>query len=24
MDVVHPFDRPQKDWMVRFSITEGF
>ena len=24
MDVVHPFDRPQKDWMVRFSLTEGF
>jgi len=24
MDIVHPFDRPQKDWMVRFSITEGF
>jgi Tol biopolymer transport system component len=24
MDVVHPFDRPQKNWMVRLSITEGF
>ncbi len=24
MDVVHPFDRPQKDWMVRFSLTQGF
>jgi sugar lactone lactonase YvrE len=24
MDIVHPFDRPQKDWMVRFSLTEGF
>jgi hypothetical protein len=24
MDVVHPFDRPQKHWMVRLSITEGF
>ncbi len=24
MDVVHPFDRPQKDWMLRFSLTEGF
>jgi hypothetical protein len=24
MDVVHPFDRPQKNWLVRFSITEGF
>jgi len=24
MDVVHPFDRPQKNWMVRFSLTEGF
>lgn len=24
MDIVHPFDRPQKNWMVRFSLTEGF
>jgi Tol biopolymer transport system component len=24
MDVVHPFDRPQKNWLVRFSLTEGF
>ena len=24
MDIVHPFDRPQKDWMIRFSLTEGF
>ena len=24
MDVVHPFDRPEKNWMVRFSITEGY
>jgi Tol biopolymer transport system component len=24
MDVVHPFDRPQKDWMVRLSLTQGF
>src|SRR5438445_794265 len=24
MDIVHPFDRPQKNWLVRFSITEGF
>jgi len=24
MDVVHPFDRPQKNWIVRFSLTEGF
>ena len=24
MDVVHPFDRPGKNWMVRFSLTEGF
>ena len=24
MDVVHPFDRPQKNWMLRFSLTEGF
>lgn len=24
MDIVHPFDRPQKNWMVRFSITQGF
>jgi len=24
MDVVRPFDRPQKNWMVRFSLTEGF
>ena len=24
MDIVHPFDRPGKNWMVRFSLTEGF
>ena len=24
MDVVHPFNRPQKNWMLRFSLTEGF
>ena len=24
MDVVHPFQRPQKDWMVRFSLTPAF
>ena len=24
MDVVHPFNRPQKNWMVRFSLTQGF
>ena len=24
MDLVHPFDRPNKDWMVRLSLTEGF
>ncbi|HLQ58327.1 MAG TPA: BamA/TamA family outer membrane protein [Gemmatimonadales bacterium] len=24
MDVVHPFDRPQKNWLLRFSLTEGF
>ncbi len=24
MDIVHPFDRPEKNWMVRFSLTEGF
>ena len=24
MDIVHPFDRPQKNWMLRFSLTEGF
>ena len=24
MDIVHPFDRPQKNWLVRFSLTEGF
>ncbi len=24
MDVVHPFDRPQKNWMIRLSLTEGF
>ena len=24
MDIVHPFDRPQKNWMVRLSLTEGF
>jgi len=24
MDIVHPFDRPQKNWMVRFSLTQGF
>src|SRR6266566_822235 len=24
MDIVHPFDRPDKNWLVRFSLTEGF
>jgi hypothetical protein len=24
MDVVHPFNRPRKDWMVRFSLTPAF
>jgi outer membrane protein assembly factor BamA len=24
MDVVHPFNRPQKDWMVRFSLTPAY
>ena len=24
MDIVHPFDRPGKNWMVRFGLTEGF
>ena len=24
MDIVHPFDRPAKNWMVRLSLTEGF
>ena len=24
MDVVHPFNRPQKDWMVRFSLTQAY
>ncbi len=24
VDFVHPYDRPQKNWMVRFSFTEGF
>jgi outer membrane protein assembly factor BamA len=24
MDIVHPFDRPQKNWLVRLSLTEGF
>ena len=24
MDVVHPFNRPEKNWMLRFSLTEGF
>ncbi len=24
MDIVHPFDRPEKNWLVRFSLTEGF
>ncbi|PYO87710.1 MAG: hypothetical protein DMD58_14120 [Gemmatimonadetes bacterium] len=24
MDIAHPFDRPQKNWMVRFGLTEGF
>src|SRR6266850_713625 len=24
MDIVHPFDRPQKTWLVRLSLTEGF
>jgi outer membrane protein assembly factor BamA len=24
LDFVHPFDRPQKDWMIRLSLTQGF
>src|SRR5213592_101454 len=24
LDIVHPFDRPQKNWLVRLSLTEGF
>jgi Tol biopolymer transport system component len=24
MDIVHPFDRPGKGWLVRLSLTEGF
>jgi hypothetical protein len=24
MDIVHPFDRPGKGWMVRLSLTEGY
>jgi hypothetical protein len=24
VDFVHPFDRPAKNWMVRFSLTPGF
>jgi Tol biopolymer transport system component len=24
MDVVRPFNRPLKNWMVRFSLTQGF
>jgi len=24
MDVVHPFERPTKNWMVRFSLTPAF
>ena len=24
MDIVHPFDRPTKNWMVRLSLTQGF
>jgi WD40 repeat protein/basic secretory peptidase family protein/surface antigen Omp85-like protein len=24
MDIVRPFDRPRKNWMIRFSLTEGF
>jgi outer membrane protein assembly factor BamA len=24
MDIVHPYDRPQRNWMIRFSLTEGF
>ena len=24
LDVVHPFDRPGKGWMMRLSLTEGF
>ena len=24
LDFVHPFDRPQKNWLVRLSLTEGF
>jgi outer membrane protein assembly factor BamA len=24
MDVVRPFQRPERSWMVRFSLTQGF
>ncbi|HWC72955.1 MAG TPA: BamA/TamA family outer membrane protein [Gemmatimonadales bacterium] len=24
MDIVHPYNRPQKDWLVRFSLTPGY
>jgi Tol biopolymer transport system component len=24
MDIVHPFERPAKNWMLRFSLTPGF
>ena len=24
MDIVRPFDRPQKNWIVRVSLSEGF
>ncbi len=24
LDLVHPFQRPDRDWMVRFSLTQGF
>ena len=24
MDVVRPFQRPERTWMVRFSLTQGF
>jgi Tol biopolymer transport system component len=24
LDFAHPFDRPQKNWMIRLSLTEGF
>ena len=24
LDVVRPFQRPQQDWMVRFTLTQGF